>query len=114
MRFEVYYFVSADGQSPVEEFLDGLPIKARAKCLAYIDQLEEFGFALPRNFAAKVRGDIWELRPEWGGTEYRLLYFLFTKGRFVILHGVTKKSQKLRPRDIETAERRAAEVRQRG
>lgn len=73
MRFDVYYFTSDDGESPVERFLDSLSMRARAKCLAYIDLLEERGFALPRNFAAKVRGDIWELRPEWSGTEYRLL-----------------------------------------
>lgn len=111
-RHEVYYYTARDGKSPIEDFLDRLPVKARAKCLAYVDQLEEFGFALTRNFIAKVRGEIWELRPEWGGTEYRLLYFLFTRGRFVILHAVTKKSQKLRGRDIEIAEERMRDVKE--
>ena len=40
-----------------------------------MDVLEEFGFNLPRSFIAKVHGDLWELRPEWAGTEYRFLYF---------------------------------------
>jgi phage-related protein len=113
MRFEVYYYNSPDGKSPIESFLDRLSAKARAKCVAYMNQLEEFGFALPSSFIAKVRGDIWELRPEWGGTEYRFFYFLFTRNRFVILHAVTKKSQKLRSKDIALAEDRAREVRER-
>jgi phage-related protein len=108
--YEVYYYASEDGDSPIEAFLDKLPVKARAKCLAYISQLEEFGFALPANFISKVRGDLWELRPEWGGTEYRLLYFFFTRGRFVVVHAVTKKSQKLKLKDIELAEKRIREV----
>ncbi len=113
MKHEVYYYTASDGKSPVEDYLDGLSVKARAKCLAYISQLEEFGLALPSNFIAKVRGDVWELRPEWGGTEHRFFYFVFTRGRFVILHAVTKKSQKLRQKDINIAEARMREVRER-
>jgi phage-related protein len=113
MICEVLYFQSERGESPIEDFLNELPRKARAKCIAYIDMLEEFGLNLPRSFIAKVRGDLWELRPEWAGTEYRFLYITLIGQRIVIVHALTKKAQKLRPKDVELAEARAAEVRRR-
>ena len=113
MSWEVVYFQSERGESPIEGFLNALPTKARAKCIAYIDLLEEHGFSLPRSFIAKVRGDLWELRPEWGGTEYRFLYFALIERRLVIVHAVTKKAQKLKAKDIALAEARVADVRRR-
>lgn len=89
---------------------DDLPIKARAKCIAYLEALEEHGFELPRSFIAKLRGNIWELRPEWAGTEYRLFYVAMVGRRFVVLHAITKKSQKVKAKDIELAETRHNEV----
>jgi len=70
VRWEVCFYQTARGDSPIEDFLNALPAKAKAKCVAYLEQLEEHGFQLPRAFIAKVRGPIWELRPEWAGTEY--------------------------------------------
>jgi len=90
-----------------------LPRKARAKCLAYIDMLEEFGLSLPRSFIAKVRDELWELRPELAGTEYRFLYFTQVGQRMVIVHALTKKAQKLKPGDIDLAMARATEVKRR-
>jgi phage-related protein len=113
LRWKVFYYQTERGDSPIEDFLAALPRKARAKCVAYMDMLEEFGFNLPRSVMAKVRGDLWELRPEWAGTEYRFLYFALVGRRFVILHAVTKKSQKLRSKDMEIAEARMMDVRRR-
>lgn len=113
MPWEVFYYQTERGESPIEGFLNSLPRKAKAKCIAYMDLLEEMGYDLPRSVIAKVRGDIWELRPEWGGTEYRFLYFGMIGQRFVILHALKKKRQKLRPADIELAEARMADVQRR-
>ncbi len=113
IRWKVFYYQTERGVSPIEDFLNALPRKARTKCIAYMDMLEEFGFNLPRSFIAKVRGDLWELRPEWAGTEYRFLYFAWVGQRFVILHAITKKAQKLRSKDIEIAESRMMDVRRR-
>ncbi len=113
MGWAVLYYQTERGDSPIEDFLNALPRKAKAKCIAYMDMLEEFGFNLPRSFIAKVRGDLWELRPEWAGTEYRFLYFAMIERRLVILHAMTKKTQKLKTKDIELAETRMADVRRR-
>ncbi len=113
MDWEVFYYQSERGKSPIEEFLNGLSLKARAKCLAYIEQLEQFGNRLPSNFASKVKDDVWELRPEWGGVEHRFFYFTFVERRIVIVHALTKKSQKLKAQDISIALSRVEEVRRR-
>jgi len=113
MDWEVFYYQSERGESPIEEFLNGLSLKARAKCLAYIEQLEQFGNRLPSNFASKVQGDVWELRPEWSGVEHRFFYFTFVGQRIVIVHALTKKSQKLKAQDIAVALARVEEVRAR-
>jgi len=110
VAWEVLFYQTAGGDSPVEEFLGALSEKARAKCLAYLHQLEEHGFALPHSIIAKVRGKIWELRPEWGGTEYRFFYVAMVGRRLVVLHAIQKQSQKLKAKDIEIAEARYDEV----
>lgn len=110
MKWTVLYYESAAGGSPIAEFLDRLTDKARAKCLAYISRLESDGTRLPSSIAKHVRGKIWELRPEWSGTEYRFFYGAIIGQRFVILHAVEKKSQKLKEKDIVLAEERYAET----
>src|SRR5574341_2407721 len=110
VSWEVWFYQTTRGESPIEDFLAGLPTKVEAKCVAYLEQLEEHGFDLPRSYIAKVRGNIWELRPEWAGTEYRFFYVAMVGRRFVVLHAIKKKSQKVKPKDIELAESRHADV----
>jgi phage-related protein len=76
----------------------------------YIDLLAERGFSLPRNYSAKVHGDIWELRPEYGNVEYRLLYAWIEGRYFVIAHAFVKKGRSLSTRDITVAQERIREV----
>jgi len=111
--WEVSYYQTERGDSPIEEFLNALPRKARAKCVAYINMLGEFGLGLPRSYIAKVRDELWELRPEWAGTEYRFLYFTQVGQRIIIVHALTKKAQKLKPSDIDLALARVADVKRR-
>lgn len=93
--WEVFFYQSERGDSPVEEFLNGLSVKARAKCQAYMEQLEQHGYSLPSSYIKKVEDDLWELRPEFGGTEYRFFYFTLIGRRLVIVHALTKKGQRL-------------------
>lgn len=113
MNWPVFYYVNERGDSPVEEFLEKLSVKARAKCLAYLDQLEEHGFNLPSSYIKKVEDEVWELRPEFGGTEYCLFYFAFIERQLVVVHAITKKGQKLKAKDINLALARVEDVRRR-
>ncbi|MDH4079825.1 MAG: type II toxin-antitoxin system RelE/ParE family toxin [Nitrospira sp.] len=113
MAWTVVYNETAQGDKPIEAFLDALSQGVRAKCLAYISRLESDGTGLPASIAAHVRGKIWELRPEWSGTEYRFFYAALVGQRFVILHAIQKKRQKLRERDIALTEQRYEEIKRR-
>lgn len=110
MTWTVLYYETAQGDKPIEGFLNDLSDKARTKCLAYISRLETDGTQLPASIASHVRGKIWELRPEWSGHEYRFFYGAIVGQRFVMLHAIHKKTQKLRERDIATAEQRYEDI----
>jgi phage-related protein len=111
-NFEVEYYLEDDGASPVSEFLDQLPPKAAAKCVKYIGLLADQGFNLSRNYSAHLEGDVWELRPEFGNVEYRLLYG-HIKGRFFVVAHAIKKGWKVPQRDIDLAAERVRKARQR-
>ncbi len=93
-------FYQEDDRVPVLEWMSRLSIKARAKCLAYVAQLETFGNDLRRPVADYLRDGIYELRPSYQGVHYRLLYFFPKLGRretpglsqvVVVSHGLVKE-----------------------
>lgn len=72
-RFITRFYETPAGAQPVRDFLRALPKADRVKCGEYMQRLEWQGFALAASHLKKLDGDIWELRPEYGGVEYRLL-----------------------------------------
>jgi phage-related protein len=109
MAYRVRLYRSQGGDSPVSDFLEGLPEKDQAKVAAALDYLGQQGPALRRPHAAHVRGKLWELRVSLGRNEYRLLYF-FMEGQIVVVaHGFAKKTQAIPAREIDTAEKRMKE-----
>jgi hypothetical protein len=82
-------------------------VQARAKCAKYLQMLETQGLSLPGQYLEKVRGDLWALRPEYGGNEYRLIFFFDSKTQtFIVLHAIHKTTQRIPEDDIHTAENR--------
>ena len=112
MRRSVVYYHTERGESPVQEFLDSLSVKEQAKCLAYIEFLRDIQTRLPASVAKKVEEELWELRPEFGGTEFRFFYFLFLQDAVVLVHAVKKKTQQLKRSDIDLALTRARQHQQ--
>lgn len=104
--YRVYVYLSATGASPIEEFLEEMPKKHRAKVLASVDYLSEEGPALKRPHAAHVRGRLRELRVSRGRNEYRVIYFFMPGKRIVLTHAFQKKTRAIPRREIEVAETR--------
>src|SRR5258707_8770214 len=75
MAWTVDFYVDADGDAPVEVFLNGLPKKHRAKHLGLIAKLREHGPTLPFPNSSQVDGRLRELRTRFGKTRLRILYF---------------------------------------
>ena len=106
LKWQVDFYVEEGGKAPVEEFLESLPKKHRAKALAVIRKLEEEGPALPFPFSSQVKGRLRELRSQFGRTRLRILYFADSRRRFVLLHGLVKTTRALEQSAIGTAEER--------
>ena len=104
--YHLVLYTAERGDSPIDEFLDGLDKKSRAKVAAYLSLLEEEGPNLKRPYADIVRGKIRELRIHYSSTQFRVLYFFHVRDQIVLLHGFSKKAQQLREKDIELSERR--------
>jgi phage-related protein len=104
--FNLVLFTTERGDSPIDDFLDGLDKKSRAKVAAYLSLLEEEGPNLTRPYADVVRGKIRELRIHYSSNQYRVLYFFHVRDQIVLLHAFSKKTQQLKEKDIELSERR--------
>lgn len=97
----VIIFAEADGSAPLIEWLDGLDVKVRDKCIVRVERLAELGHELRRPEADFLRDGIHELRIRRGKVNYRILYF-FHNDRAVLSHGCTKDDT-VPPSEIERA-----------
>ncbi|MCG6537425.1 MAG: type II toxin-antitoxin system RelE/ParE family toxin, partial [Syntrophales bacterium LBB04] len=98
--FDIVFFTSERGDSPIDEFLDGLDKKSRAKVAAYLSLLEDEGPNLKRPYADVVRGKIRELRIHYSSNQYRILYFFHVRDQIVLVHAISKKTPQLKEKDI--------------
>ena len=107
--FRIIFYTTERGDSPIDKFLDSLDKKARAKVEAYLSLLEEQGPNLKRPYTDIVRGKIRELRIQYTSNQYRILYFFKMRNQIVLVYAFSKKTQQLKNRDIEMAEKRMKE-----
>jgi phage-related protein len=114
MEFEVEFYASANGHSPVREFL--LELKASdpddfAAVAAGLDKLRNRQYH--REPLTKALNDgLFELR-HVGKLNTRVLWF-FVKGRRIIaVHGIRNKGQAIPARDLDTARTRMRDWKER-
>lgn len=105
-EWQVLFYRTADGDSPVREFLESLDEKTRVRFAWSIEQLRVRNAQARPPLVKHLEGKIWELREESSTKVYRLLYFFYTGQKIVFLHGFQKKTQKTPRREIETAQKR--------
>ena len=75
----VVFYRDDDGTVPVLDWLGGLPLKARLKCLVRIERLRELGYDLRQPEADLLRDGIYELRVSLNHVQYRILYSFHTE-----------------------------------
>lgn len=111
--FTVDYYEDAHGRRPVEEFVDGLDPKMRAKVFGRLALLEEYGQRLGMPFSRHLEDGIYELRTPQGSNITRVMYFFVVGERAILTHGFVKKTQRTSRREIERAKRARDDWRQR-
>ena len=82
-EFKLIAYEKENGEVPVEEFLDSVNPKMRAKI---------FG--------------IFELRCKFGSDITRVLYFFYYEGKIILTNGFVKKTRKTPKEEIQTAKDR--------
>jgi phage-related protein len=104
---QILFYRTETGKCPVEEYLDSLSDKQAEKVFFVLDIVEKFGI-VPSKFLKKLESadDIWEIRIQQGNDIFRLLGFFDGEQLVVLNHAFTKKSQKIPPKEIKTAEQR--------
>jgi phage-related protein len=103
LTWNIVFYEKEDGSIPVQEFLEALPTKHRAKAIRDIDILEKYGTALTEPHVKHIRGKLWELRIKSASDISRIFYFIFVGKDIVLLHGFVKKAQRTPSREIDTA-----------
>lgn len=107
----VVFFKDDDGAVPMRSWLDQIPPKAQAKCLARLKRLEDLGHELRRPEVDYLRDDIYELRASFQGVHYRMLYFFHGRTVVVVSHGIVKE-RAVPAGEIDLAVRRKARFEQ--
>ncbi|OGU39747.1 MAG: hypothetical protein A2X61_10260 [Ignavibacteria bacterium GWB2_35_12] len=109
MSINIGYFKTTSGRIPVMEFIDSLDVIQKAKLIHVIQLLEEFGISLTLPHAKQIESKLWELR----ASAERIIYFIFSKEKAILLHGFTKKRDKIPYKEITIAKKRYLELMER-
>ena len=104
-KFEVSFYEKEDGSKPVQEFLDSLDLKMRAKMIGTIEMLKKNGNQLRAPYFKPLDDGIMELRAIVGTNTSRVLYFFVIGQRVVLTNGFIKKTQKTPKKEIELAKK---------
>ena len=100
------FYESAEGRSPVEEFIESLDEATQDRFILKKQLLQELGPQLRYPHTDHIEEGTFELR--FKGTEghVRVLFFFFHGKRIIFSHGFVKKTQKTPRNEIKIAQKR--------
>lgn len=104
-RFDIEFYKTEGGDCPIQEFLDSLDYKMRAKVLRMILLLEQHGNELREPYSKLVCDEIFELRIKHGSGIARLMYFFIIGRKIVLTNGFIKKTLKTPKGEISKAKK---------
>ena len=108
-QFTVIAYEKENGESPVEDFINDLDVKMRAKVYGLLSILQDKGNMLREPYSRHLDDGIFELRCKVGSNITRVLYFFYYEGTIVLTNGFVKKTQKTPPGEISLAKERRAD-----
>ena len=106
LGWKVVYYISANGENPVSDFLDTLEQSSQSKILRILHNIQEYGLDSVIPHIKKLTGTpFWEIRI-LGRNSIRVIYVVPAKFQVLVLHGFKKKTQKTPLKELEIATRR--------
>lgn len=99
---KLIFYQDEKGRVPILEWLDSLPNKVQTKCFVKLERLAQLGYEIRRPEADLLRDKIYELRVNFQGINYRILYFFYQNQAIIISHGIIKE-KKVPSLEIEQA-----------
>ena len=104
-EFQIEYYVNNNGSCPVEEFMNSVDTKMRAKLLRLQLLLEQNGNLLTEPYSKYLEEGIFELRAQHGSDIARVLYFFVIGKKIIITNGFTKKTRKTPKKELKLAKK---------
>jgi phage-related protein len=101
--WSVEFYADADGDSPVLDWYESLDEKTKAKLIWIFQLLETNGIELGMPYIKPLGDKLYEIRADVNRNTFRVVYFLYTGRRFVLLHGFQKKTQKTPSKELARA-----------
>jgi len=106
IEFTVIAYEKEDGKSPVEDFINSLDVKMRAKMYGLLSILQDKGNMLREPYSKHLDDGIFELRCKVGNNIARVLYFFYYEGKIILTNGFVKKTKKTPTEEIRLAKER--------
>jgi phage-related protein len=104
-NFDIDFYKSDNGDCPIEEYLNSVDVKMRAKIAWTIGLLEENGNMLGMPYSEHLEDGIFELRTKISSNISRVLYFFYVGKKIILTNGFTKKTNKAPKSEIELAKK---------
>ena len=103
-RAPAIFFRTEAGREPVREWLKDLPLREDRKRIGEDIKTVEFGWPLGMPVCKPLGDGIYEVRTSLKQNRIaRVLFYIDTRGRMVLLHGFIKKTQKTPTEDLDLA-----------
>jgi len=106
MDWNIAYYKTNSGRVPVIDYINNQEPDRISKIRNSLILLKEFGIEKSQLNARKLRGIRYKGLYERRIDSSRIIYFLYTERKFVLVHAFTKKSKETPKRELETARKR--------
>lgn len=101
--WEIEFYETKNGKSPVKNFIKGLDKNMKSKAVHEIELLEEYGNNLREPYSKYIANGIFELRIKFSSDISRIFYFFYVGNKIILTNGFIKKTQKTPKSEIEKA-----------
>ena len=102
-EFKLIAYGKENGEVPVEEFLNSVNPRMRARIFGLWGILQEKDNMLREPYSKHLNDGIFELRCKFRSDIIRVLYFFYYEGKIILTNAFIKKTQKTPKEEIQIA-----------